>query len=124
MIARGKREARRPWFCDNYYLTRPERPKYPGITPFQGYTGCLFVTQGRRASRLPLAIISRAVGAPAYRAPLALRHIARRWRSGISRAVGAPVQLFVQSGDGNDENLGHSRVQFGLILMSQQFPPR
>ena len=25
--------------------------------------GCLFVTQGRRASRLPLAIIFRAVGA-------------------------------------------------------------
>src|ERR1700741_2355059 len=34
-----------------------------GITPFQGYTGCLFITQGRRASRLPLAIIFRAVGA-------------------------------------------------------------
>src|ERR1700741_2617515 len=34
-----------------------------GITPFQGYTRCLFVTQGRRASRLPLAIIWRAVGA-------------------------------------------------------------
>jgi len=34
-----------------------------GITPFQGYRAFNSVTQGRRASRLPLAVIFRAVGA-------------------------------------------------------------
>src|ERR1051326_5056249 len=57
--------------------------------------------QGRRASRLPLAIIFRAFGAPlrtSYFAPLALRfvhHISRLWRSAsyiIFRAFGAPLR--------------------------------
>jgi hypothetical protein len=38
------------------------------------------MVQGRRASRLPLAIIWRAVGAESYGAPLALNSMARRWR--------------------------------------------
>src|SRR6202008_3031039 len=56
-----------------------------GITPFQGYTRCLFVTQGRRASRLPLAIILRAVGA--------LIRISRCWRSGPTSYC-APLALW------------------------------
>jgi len=44
------------------------RLKHAGsITPFQGSALNLFFYQGRRASRLPLAIIFRAFGA--YRAP-------------------------------------------------------
>ena len=44
--------------------SRPERPKFKhGISPFQGSIGLIVADQGRRASRLPLAIIFRAVGA-------------------------------------------------------------
>jgi len=40
MKARGKREAKRsasPLDCDQRDEIRPERPKYHGITPFQGF---------------------------------------------------------------------------------------
>ena len=63
MKARGKREARRPWFMQ-YASFRPEGPKYTrGIAPFSGLGGVGFMYQGRRASRLPLAFIFRAFGA-------------------------------------------------------------
>jgi hypothetical protein len=78
MKARGKREARRPWFIQDASF-RPEGPKYAGgITPLSGLGAFLFVYQGRRASRLPLAFIFRAFGAVSPRlwrcksAPLAL----------------------------------------------------
>jgi len=78
MIARGKRErseARRPW-KQNKKPPSPERAKY-----YFGLSGLgpsfRVLNQGRRASlrsRLPLAIICRAVGAfwLSYVAPLAL----------------------------------------------------
>jgi hypothetical protein len=67
MIARGKREARRPWFkyhkaCEGL----KDRNTHHVLRPFQGSAEFLFFYQGRRASlrsRLPLAIIFRAVGA-------------------------------------------------------------
>jgi len=84
MIARGKREARRPWLT-TALRSRPERPKYShAISPFQGSHCVLDCLPGAtrfalapgyhiprrwrcefifRASRLPLAIIFRAVGA-------------------------------------------------------------
>src|ERR1700741_4313005 len=65
------------------------------ITPFQGYTRCLFVTQGRRASRLPLAIILRAVGA------LDSTVGALNYTVGaLNYTVGALIRLFVQSTPG------------------------
>jgi len=73
MTARGKREARRPWYQD-YTGSRPERPKYTQtITPFQGWDILLSITQGRRA---PL----RFALAPGC-------HIPRRWRC-ISTSAG------------------------------------
>jgi len=63
MIARGKREARRPWLT-TALRSRPERPKYnTQFRPFRARTVSWIAYQGRRASRLPLAIIFRAVGA-------------------------------------------------------------
>src|SRR5678815_2587865 len=80
MTARGKCEAKRstsPLVNQDHTRSRPERPKYtPAITPFQGCIRFIVSYQGRRASRLPLAFISRAVGA----------FISRRWR--FHRAVG------------------------------------
>src|SRR6185503_15816223 len=63
MIARGKREARRPWLT-TALRSRPERPKYnTQFRPFRARTVSWIAYQGRRASRLP----------PGY-------HIPRRWR--------------------------------------------
>ena len=77
MIARGKREARRPWTNFPKKQTSPERAELRRlfITAFQAFNRYFYMDQGRRASRLPLAIIFRAFGAPwlSYFAPLALR---------------------------------------------------
>jgi len=111
MTARGKCEAKRstsPLVNQDHTRSRPERPKYtPAITPFQGCIRFIVSYQGRRASRLPLAFISRAVGAfiscrwRFHLVPLALSSravgafISRRWRFHLaplalsSRAVGA-----------------------------------
>jgi hypothetical protein len=73
MIARGKREARRPWLGtqkrDEGLKGRNNRAV---LRPFRAERKSLIRYQGRRASRLPLAIIFRAVGAVTYFAPLAL----------------------------------------------------
>ena len=60
MKARGKREARRPWYT-NRSRPSPER----GVIYFgpSGLTARTGQDQGRRASRLPLAFIFRAFGA-------------------------------------------------------------
>ncbi len=64
MRARGKREARRPGLN-----TQTKRRGLKGrnirnrITPLQGWAPFIFWYQGRRASRLPLAVICRAFGA-------------------------------------------------------------
>jgi len=67
MKARGKREARRPWFYQKA-APRPERPKYArSIPPFSGLVRFLInVTRGDvpTSRDLPLAIIFRAFGAP------------------------------------------------------------
>ena len=59
----------------NHLKTEP-RPEGPIITdvlrPFRAASSLLVLIQGRRASRLPLAIISRAFGAVSYLAPSAL----------------------------------------------------
>jgi len=67
MIARGKREARRPWLPKKDGA-EPERPKY--ARPYYALSGLasflIIVTRGdvlRFASHLPLAIIFRAFGA-------------------------------------------------------------
>src|SRR6185503_12207823 len=76
MKARGKREARRPWLSPSNKGPRPERPKYArSISPFQGWGLFLICYQGRRASRLPLAFILRAVGAVTVLRPTI--HLAR-----------------------------------------------
>ena len=63
MKARGKREARRPWL-NAVRLVRPEGPKYfAAYYALSGLGLVLFLYQGRRASRLPLAFIFRAFGA-------------------------------------------------------------
>ena len=52
MKARGKREARRPWFIQ-YMSFRPEGPKYTRYyAPSSGLDGILIVYQGRRAFAL------------------------------------------------------------------------
>ena len=64
MIARGKREARRPWYRPIPKDMRPEGPKYSALSGLE--PNFSFVTRGdalRFASRLPLALIPRAVGA-------------------------------------------------------------
>jgi hypothetical protein len=60
MKARGKREARRPW----YVKQRTSQP-YMGVIfrPFRPYAVLHLRNQGRCASRLPLAFIFRAFGA-------------------------------------------------------------
>ncbi len=74
MKARGKREARRPWYM-NQNAPSPEK----GVIYFgpSGLVAHIALNQGRRASRLPLAFIFRAFGASrlplAFTAPLALR---------------------------------------------------
>src|SRR6185503_4557174 len=64
MKARGKREARRPWFIQ-YASFRPEGPKYARYYALSGLGAFRFVYQGRRASRFALnpGFISRAFGA-------------------------------------------------------------
>jgi hypothetical protein len=59
MKARGKREARRPGDQQSTY----RRNTAASISAFQASTVLLNSNQGRRASRLPLAFIFRAVGA-------------------------------------------------------------
>ena len=67
MIARGKREAKRSasrLVTDDQTRSSPERAKFVGVIPaFQASIACAVNYQGRRASRLPLAFISRAFGA-------------------------------------------------------------
>src|ERR1051326_2113327 len=87
--------------------------------------------QGRRASRLPLAIIFRAFGAPlrtSYFAPLALRfvhHISRLWRSAsyiIFRAFGAPLRTSYFRAFGARLRTSYFRV-FGAPLRTSYFAP-
>jgi len=76
MKARGKRRAERgasplvPYLNNGEALK--ERNNNDDISHFQCSLQLLLTTQGRRASRLPLAIIFRAVGAA--------RPDSRRWR--------------------------------------------
>ena len=67
MIARGKREARRPWIkCANNREALKERNNRDDISHFQCSLQLTATNQGdalRSAQRLPLAIIFRAVGA-------------------------------------------------------------
>src|SRR6185503_2165654 len=91
MKARGKREARRPW-SQNPERLRPERPKYTDqFRPFRAGMFFLSFYQGRRASRLPLAFISRAVGALS-----AKRHIGNMtvnvlpWPGVLARVIAPP----------------------------------
>jgi len=45
MIARGKREARRPWLQTQHNEIRPEGPKYAhSISPFQGWRVKFFIS--------------------------------------------------------------------------------
>ena len=64
MIARGKREARRPWLEKNKFIRALKvRNIYSALSELHGK---FYFTQGRRARvarRLPLAIIFRAFGA-------------------------------------------------------------
>src|SRR4029078_5045581 len=64
MIDRGKRErseARRPWLeYKKHGRGLKGRNRRRRITPFQGWVRFLISYEGRRASRLPLAIIFRA----------------------------------------------------------------
>ncbi|HSE18843.1 MAG TPA: hypothetical protein VLB46_17425 [Pyrinomonadaceae bacterium] len=62
--AQGKREARRPGFYHKHPEQGLKGRNTQGITPFQGWNVLIVCYQGRRASRLPLAVIFRAVGAP------------------------------------------------------------
>jgi len=65
--AQGKREARRPGLPPARKTQGLKGRNTQGITPFQGWNIWLSVTRGdalRFASRLPLAVIFRAVGAP------------------------------------------------------------
>src|SRR4026208_2229555 len=62
--AQGKREARRPGFTTSTRDRGLKGRNTQGITPFQGWNVLIVRYQGRRASRLPLALIFRAVGAP------------------------------------------------------------
>src|SRR4051794_1100032 len=67
MIATGKREAQRsasPLVCNTSQLMRPEGPKYHAPSGLRGIFDLLTRGDARRfASRLPLAVISRAFGA-------------------------------------------------------------
>ena len=70
MKARGKRErseARRPWISFQKKQPSPERAEIQRlfITALQALNFYFYMDQGRRASRLPLAIIFRAFGANA-----------------------------------------------------------
>ena len=93
MKARGKREARRPWFMQ-YASFRPEGPKYTrGIAPFQGWVVLGSCTRGDALRACPWL---------SYSAPLALQNlsgksargaafvsITRRWQTklALERAV-------------------------------------
>ena len=105
--AQGKREARRPGLpTSKRYQGLKGRHNPRAITPFQGWNLLLIATRGdalRFASRLPLAVISRAVGAKHIASFLAVisravgaKHIAS-FLAVISRAVGAPFRLLRQS---------------------------
>src|SRR6202008_3028917 len=78
--SQGQARSASPLVCGNCKLRRPERPKYDRYYALSGLHGLFICYPG--ATRFALA--------PGY-------HISRRWRSGIFRAVGALVRLFVQS---------------------------
>ena len=63
MTAGGKREARRPWITESKGSVALKGRNTCDISAFQASSARAYRNQGRRASRLPLAIIFRAVGA-------------------------------------------------------------
>ena len=105
IIARGKREARRPWYRK---INGPALKGRNIISALQALTGfgggC---NQGRRASRLPLAIISRAVGALVVKAT-------------SQRLNRAPFALFplLSFRLGVDEVVHHHDINFANIIWS------
>jgi hypothetical protein len=88
MKARGKREARRPWFINMRRSGLKGRNILRVLRPFQGWVEFRFAYQGRRALRLPLAFISRAFGAALHHF-----HISRLWRCITSLSYLAPLAL-------------------------------
>ena len=89
IIARGKREARRPWLTSLPQIEAWKAEIHPRNFALSGLEHLTVFYQGRRAPRLPLATILRAVGAAKFRTRLALQNIVRAWRCKIPHALGA-----------------------------------
>ena len=59
----GQARSASPWVATSTRNQGLKGRNTQGITPFQGWNVLIVCYQGRRASRLPLALIFRAVGA-------------------------------------------------------------